>query len=533
MSSGSELEVFSLDADTKVFEDGKVSLSAWNGESRLDLYPFTDLTDTDKALSVDSAVFYSSEFEFKFYEIKEGYEYEILFKTRPSLSSIELSFDLTNFVLYYQPPLNEIYGSKGFDLVNETHVILNGSVVDYRPLNVVGSYAVFHSSKRGNEYTTGKAFHLYTVQLIDAKGWSVYVPYNRDAQQTGKLVIELPDEFMEKAVYPVLLDPTFGKTDIGGSEWTKSIDRQIACKYSLSETGTVVSIHAYIGCDPTGLVRGGIYDDSGSNTPLNLDGYSDGHSVDVSFEWETFTLLSSVEETAGSYWLAVHNQQPIGFKYDSGAAGQTNYFYRLYSSGFSDPWGSGTGEARALSIYATYTTEQFFAFFYHTALGKFIVNGSMVANGTSWTITDQTLLQLIGAPETNRTWIKFNLNGTDYTNNFFNLTVDETANSILWCYFGEGGGDYILDYDEILNSEMDMTLTVFLILLLVFGCSCLGYFFPFIGMGAILIGLVTFVYLPADEFTIILFSVVQVLAVFFTLMGFHEGKKREERRKKR
>lgn len=347
-----------LDKDAYVTREGEIELKAFNEESSLILKPVIGLSYTENSLTNEGISLKSDNYELNFYKISNGYEYEIIFYSNPLINEIIIPIDLTNFVLYYQPPLYEeyieSYDLKQIDFLNSTHAIFNKTVIDYRPLNVVGSYAVYHSSKRGNEYTTGKAYHLFTNQFIDAKGNTVYVPYNSNAQETKQLVVEIPKEFMDKAVYPVTFAPTFGKTDIGGSEWSKSIDRQIACKYSLTETGIIESVSAYIGCTPTGNVRGGLYDDSGSNTPLNLEAYSDGHSIDVSFEWELFTFLSTVQEDASSYWLAVQNQQPIGFKYDSGASGQTNYYYSPYADGFDSVWGSGTGEARALSIYATY-----------------------------------------------------------------------------------------------------------------------------------------------------------------------------------
>ena len=88
---------------------------------------------------------------------KGGFEFEVILKEKPTSNKLEFSIETKGLDFYYQPELTQEEKDKG----------------DFRPENVVGSYAVYHESKSNNEYKTGKAFHWYYPYLIDANGWKV------------------------------------------------------------------------------------------------------------------------------------------------------------------------------------------------------------------------------------------------------------------------------------------------------------------------------------------------------------------------
>ncbi|GAG00289.1 unnamed protein product, partial [marine sediment metagenome] len=93
--------------------------------------------------------------------------------------------------------------------------IKNGSTVFYQPIDVIGSYAVYHSSKRDNKYKTGKAFHIYRPKIIDANDEWVWGVMNIS---NSVLSITIDQDWLNNAVYPVTVDPTFGYTSEGTGE---------------------------------------------------------------------------------------------------------------------------------------------------------------------------------------------------------------------------------------------------------------------------------------------------------------------------
>ncbi len=96
--------------------------------------------------------------EVHFYEIPQkteplegGFEFEVILKEKPTSNKLEFSIETKGLRFYYQPELTE-----------------EEKKTCYRPENVVGSYAVYHSTKKndyskisGKNYRTGKAFHTF------------------------------------------------------------------------------------------------------------------------------------------------------------------------------------------------------------------------------------------------------------------------------------------------------------------------------------------------------------------------------------
>lgn len=131
---------------------------------------------------------------------RDLYALDIVLKKRPGRNSWVYPLRGKGLRFSYQPPLT----------VEETEA---GCV---RPDNVVGSYAVYHESKKHNRYETGKFCHIYRPEAVDAlgnRGWcSLHV--NKKATL---LTVTVPQEFLDGAIYPVMVDPDFGYTTIGSS----------------------------------------------------------------------------------------------------------------------------------------------------------------------------------------------------------------------------------------------------------------------------------------------------------------------------
>lgn len=135
-----------------------------------------------------------------------GFEFEWLLLEKPSTNVLNATIQTKGLDFLYQGELTE-------------EQIFDEGVI--RPENVTGSYAVYHSTKKDhiigkNNYKAGKAFHIYRPKIIDSNGDWVWGELNIDLE-SGILSVTIPQEFLERALYPIIVDPTFGYTSVGAS----------------------------------------------------------------------------------------------------------------------------------------------------------------------------------------------------------------------------------------------------------------------------------------------------------------------------
>jgi hypothetical protein len=267
-------------------------------------------------------------------------EYEIVLSEAPKSNVFPLPFTTKGLVFYYQPPLTEELDPREYDTITETEATRKEQVVVYRPENIVGSYAAYHTSKNGNEYSTGKAFHIYRPWAEDTKGWRVWCQLKI---QDSALIITVPQEFIDKAVYPVIIDPTFGYTSIGASSGNGN--DLLGCKFSLTENGSVTAISIYIASGGSAAnIEFGIYDSSKNKKFGETTGVA--RPVD---DWATISGLS-VSLSAGDYYLCAHSDN-YNTKYDAGGAAQSFWG----GTAWNDPIVPGGNIDWKISIHADYT----------------------------------------------------------------------------------------------------------------------------------------------------------------------------------
>jgi len=250
-----------------------------------------------------------------------------------------------------------------------------------RPENVVGSYAVYHASKANNQYKAGKAFHIYRPKIIDADGVEIWGELNVDTQ-TGKLTVTIPQDFLDKAKYPILVDPTFGYTTLGASAGaniasnTNDESRRRGNTFTPSESGTLDSITVGLKLANTpGDVNIDVYafmceeDSGGSGSHGETAGIERADlTTTLTATWYTFTA-SSESFTAIPYVLgAVANGEELltssdrlDVMYDT--VSSHNVYTESYTGAGSyatakaeDPW-TETASSSSIhySVYATYT----------------------------------------------------------------------------------------------------------------------------------------------------------------------------------
>ncbi|MFH0874296.1 MAG: LamG domain-containing protein, partial [Candidatus Komeilibacteria bacterium] len=189
-------------------------------------------------------------------EHPEGaYEFEIILDARPESNIVSTAIETANLDFFYQPPLNQGVIDEGIDHCTETTCFdKDGNIAKERPENTVGSYAVYYKDNKsgdfslmgGKNYRAGKAFHIYRPKIIDALGKWVWGDLQVSAEK-GEMTIAVPQDFLDTAVYPIIVDPTFGYTTAGaGLDTCRALNKWVGTVYkSPFDNAVAVSISVY------------------------------------------------------------------------------------------------------------------------------------------------------------------------------------------------------------------------------------------------------------------------------------------------
>lgn len=256
-----------------------------------------------------------------------------------------------NYNWYYQPPLTPEEIAEGAE----------------RPENVVGSYAVYHKTLAnhrmgGVNYETGKAWHIYRPQVwslssSSTKEWAE-LGFN---ERTNELCVTVPQDFLDKAEYPVRVDPTFGYTSVGASNEiiaTGGNDVYANVVTTPSDSGTVEKLTIYTGefsNDPE--LKPLLY--LSSTGALITNGVGPEKTLNVpSAQWVDFPFTVSSEPSP-----VASTDHDIGFisnsrnrlYYDTGSSGDGTHDL---TNSYTSPQSISSGNSTHLhSIYATYTAD--------------------------------------------------------------------------------------------------------------------------------------------------------------------------------
>jgi len=279
--------------------------------------------------------------ERKFIQNDEGgFEFEVILKKRPKSNVLQFDLETQGLKFYYQPELTQEEMDAGA----------------FRPENVVGSYAVYHESKQGDysrlggkNYRAGKAFHIYRPKVIDALGNEIWGVLNVDVQK-GILSVTIDRTWLDNAVYPVSVDPTFGRTDVGGSSGEflgNTLDGSWA---TCPSAGSADSITTYVEDSEGATAAFAIYKKSDGS----LVGYTEEWLMDWWYGWKTLSIVSGGTLLAIDYGLVVWSDFSYYFYFDTvtdaGCSASATYSY----PNFPDP-ASFTTNNYYITIYCTYT----------------------------------------------------------------------------------------------------------------------------------------------------------------------------------
>lgn len=272
-----------------------------------------------------------------------GFEFEVVLKEKPATNIFEFKIEGTeNLDFFYQGPLTPQQIAEGVE----------------RPENVVGSYAVYHKAKKDNQYQTGKAFHIFRPKVIGADGKEMWAEL-RYNPTNGILAVVVPQEFLDSAVYPVVVDPTFGYTTAGGSSAATAANRWYASTGTPASSGTVDSVSMYAKLLSAGSENFKAVITNSSGTILT-DGVGGTATVNsTSGAWYTANYSSKPSIVASTaYWIgAVMQNTSVAIQFYFDDAGANPYAAYDTSNNYTTPTNPTdlATQNRYYSFYATYT----------------------------------------------------------------------------------------------------------------------------------------------------------------------------------
>jgi len=313
-------------------------------------YPQLDKLRMTPTLTGDRVEAGNNTWGLRFYPLdideEGGFEFEVVLKRKVAQSSFVFNVKgHEQYDFFYQPELT-------------AEEIAEGT---FRPDNVVGSYAVYHKTKRNHvlgkeNYKTGKAFHIYRPEFIAADGARAWGGLSFDPA-TGNLTVTGDPAWLSKAVYPVVIDPTFGHTSVGATMDFAPANYLVGQKGTPADSGTVDSVTAYIrSLSGTGNYKAVLVLHSTRN--IVTDGIGGTVGYDVTPAWQTASYAIPPSVIGGTEYIAsAVFEVNTYFFYDSTGSPQG---FKDTSNSYSSPTNPSDSNGFAnkyYSFYCTYTAE--------------------------------------------------------------------------------------------------------------------------------------------------------------------------------
>jgi hypothetical protein len=365
----------------------QVDVSAWDGECSLTIHLSDQTKTTGKGKIHDNSVqltgtatqdadtgnvaFAATDIAASFstsdatVDYPEGaLEFDTTLNSRPVHDKVIYNLDFSNVVFYRQPLMTELIGHDGIVTADDTHGYdALGHIICQCPDNVAGSYAIYHANPPPNTdkskiYKTGKIGHIYRPKITDNNGDWVWGTLSIDPV-VGTITVTVDHQWLVHAAYPIIVDPTFGYTTIGGSSYNFTNARYPIClvgaslaytasanqairKFSAYCSGTAMNMAAYV---VTGLLPG---TQLASGVALSPGG---------SAGWISSAFVEQRMVNGTKYGVAIGDFLAGGTTvyYDVGTG--TNKSNSTTIQALPNPWvDDGSPSAAMYSIYATYQT---------------------------------------------------------------------------------------------------------------------------------------------------------------------------------
>lgn len=329
----------------------KVHASKWGGEAFLNFEPININIDSTSSSVLDGIVrgknskishsCYVKKDDLTRHSAHGNFEYDVVLEKRHTLNEIQ-------FLCEHSPNLEFAY--QPIDLLPWEH---DAS----RLPGVAGSIAVYHD-KCNNKYKTGKLCHIYGMRAFDSSGKTLYIPITFSPQ--SKIFSGILDwDWFDSAVYPVVIDPTFGYTSVGGTEYSSneiSVVDKVTFRHTANINDTVTKISIYAKKNPNNCtIDLAIYAHDGTDPTTRLGTASRITINSDTAQWWDTAALTKVMSDDVEYATAYGNLQTSGIYiyYDAGTASAK---YKTPTAVLPSTWdkdGDSQGSGY-VSIYATY-----------------------------------------------------------------------------------------------------------------------------------------------------------------------------------
>lgn len=263
-----------------------------------------------------------------------NFKWDIYVKEKPLDNKLEFNMEAYNVTFYKHATQQQVYdfGLSSF----------------YVPDSVENSYEVYLTNKKHNftyrntgvreVYKINKVTHIYRPFLIDAVKDTYWVDLELDK---NIFRLQIPDGVK----YPILIDPTFGKTDAGASSYTDNFTVADTVNTLTATTGdSVIALWLYV--RNQGLNHGIACYDMTSNLPNNRVIYPGFHATSHgSAIWESWD--DTLELTNGSEYTTASCVETYGYancwRYGSVVtAGSVQYNNAGDAYTLNNPWGATT-----------------------------------------------------------------------------------------------------------------------------------------------------------------------------------------------
>lgn len=360
----------------------QLKLLAWDNESNFSVRYSSDLSNATYSKDANDVVTWigKDNVAVKIYEIVDpndseatGFEFEFELPEKPATNRFDMTIQTKDLRFIYCN-ISDDAAQKYIDQMTEVakaypeaKITIPASIEEAKlqigPENTHGSYAAYHNSKKDNEYKTGKAFHIYRPKATDKEGRWTWCDIKIDTN-TGILSITVPQDFLDNATYPLLVDPTFGSTTIGalGASSFFINDQAPAGKATSNASVSIDKITAYTCRTNDGSVSAKtfILDGNGnSNVPILTNGWTPAVALTSnSFGWIDFVYSTKPTVVNGNgYRLGIVGNSGfpgIRIRYD-GTDGNVEFMIGFKYDESVTTWSSSTYSDFVLSIYATYT----------------------------------------------------------------------------------------------------------------------------------------------------------------------------------
>lgn len=241
-----------------------------------------------------------------------GFKVDIILSERPDTNRFCYTIEgAESYNFEYQPPLSQQEIDEGVERAPE----------------IEGSYAVYHKTLKhhavgGENYASGKVMHIPRPKVWEVDSKEVTTQWAELSYDNGELCVTASQDFLDKATYPVRIDPTFGYTTQGASSVTFEGSYHYA-EYNLSASALLVTVNAITSVTTTAKKATlCVMDAQQPNSSLVAGGETQESTLPVGTFVDALVLPANLSLSTNLYGFYFEGENTVGnglIFYDAGA----------------------------------------------------------------------------------------------------------------------------------------------------------------------------------------------------------------------